>query len=46
MLLEGQKYAIKLEYYEKGGGATMQLAWKAPGTSAFVALPSGQLYGD
>lgn len=35
----GQRYPITLEYYERAGGATMQLRWKLPGTSNYVAIP-------
>ena len=43
-LVAGQKYNIKLDYYQGGGGAVAQLAWKRPGQSNFVVVPQSQLY--
>jgi YVTN family beta-propeller protein len=40
----GQRYAIRLEYYEKGGGAVMQLRWRLPSTTPYVAIPATSLY--
>jgi len=45
-LVAGTRYDIKLEYNEFGGGAVMQLNWLVPGSSAHVAVPLGQLYGN
>jgi fibronectin type 3 domain-containing protein len=42
-LLAGQKYDIKMEFYENGGGATAQLLWSSPST-AQQAVPTSQLY--
>ncbi len=38
-LTAGVKYDIVLEYYEKGGDATMRLQWLVPNTSTYVAIP-------
>jgi hypothetical protein len=35
----GQRIAVTLEFYERGGGAVMQLQWLRPGTSTYVAIP-------
>jgi YVTN family beta-propeller protein len=35
----GQRVAVTLEYYENGGQAVMQLQWRRPGTSTYVAIP-------
>ena len=43
-LTAGQRYAIRLEYYEKGGNAVMQLRWLRPGTSSYVAIPAASLF--
>jgi YVTN family beta-propeller protein len=42
-LTAGQRVSITLEYYERGGGATMQLRWKRPSTSSYVAIPASSL---
>ncbi len=43
-LVAGQRYSIRLEYYERGGGAVMQLLWLPPGASTYVAVPAASLY--
>ena len=43
-LVAGVKYEIRLEYYEKGGGASMRLHWLTPGDAAFVAVPAARLF--
>lgn len=43
-MVAGQRYNVVVEYFEQGGGATMQLQWQAAGTSAFVAIPADRLY--
>jgi hypothetical protein len=43
-LQAGQKYDIKLEYYEDTGGAVMQLEWLRPGQSTFAAIPQANLF--
>jgi hypothetical protein len=35
-LVAGQRYAIRLEYYERGGGAVMRLFWSGPLTPRSV----------
>src|SRR5262249_31378718 len=42
-LVAGQKYDIKMEYYENGGGAVAKLLWSSPST-AKQAIPTSQLY--
>ncbi|MET3493828.1 PilC/PilY family type IV pilus protein [Variovorax boronicumulans] len=34
-LTAGQSFDVKVEYYENGGGAVMQLLWKRPGSNSF-----------
>ena len=43
-LTAGQRYTIRVEYYEKGGGAVMQLRWRLPGTTTYVAIPADRLF--
>ena len=43
-LVAGQLYDIKLEYYENGGGAVMQLFWSSPSTPLQI-VPASQLFG-
>jgi MSHA biogenesis protein MshQ len=43
-LIAGQRYVIKVEYYEKGGSAVMRLRWLPPGTSTYVAVPRANLF--
>jgi large repetitive protein len=40
----GQRYNIRLEYYERGGGAVMQLLWLPPGASTYIAVPAASLF--
>ncbi len=42
-LVANQKYDIKIEFYEKGGGATAQLLWSSPSVVKNV-IPQTQLY--
>jgi len=39
----GQKVAIQVEFYERGGGAVARLRWQTPGSSSYAALPASQL---
>ncbi|HYE08200.1 MAG TPA: PA14 domain-containing protein [Planctomycetota bacterium] len=41
--VRGRSYAIRLEYYENGGGATARLRWSSP-TMAKTVVPTSQLY--
>ncbi len=43
-LVAGQRYSIRLEYYERGGGAVMQMLWLPPGTSTYTVVPAASLY--
>jgi hypothetical protein len=43
-LTAGQKYNVKMEFYEKGGNAVSRLQWRRPGTNSFVTVPSTQLF--
>lgn len=42
-LTAGQKYDLRMEYYENGGGATAKLLWSAPGLARQV-IPRSQLH--
>ena len=42
-LQAGQKYPVRLEYYEAGGAATIQLRWTYPGQSVQV-IPQSMLF--
>jgi hypothetical protein len=42
-LVAGRNYAIRMEYYENGGGALAQLRWSSPSTPKQV-VPKSQLF--
>lgn len=42
-LVRGQKYNIKLEYFEGGGGATMKLSWSSPSQTKQI-IPEDRLF--
>jgi uncharacterized repeat protein (TIGR03806 family) len=42
-LLAQQKYNIRMEYYENGGGAQAMLEWSSPSTTQTI-IPQTQLY--
>ncbi len=44
-LVAGQKYSIRLEYYENGGDARCQLSWSTP-TRTRQAIPKQYLWVD
>ena len=44
-LTAGQKYDIKMEYYENGAGATAQLSWSSPSQPKQI-IPSSQLFSS
>lgn len=39
-----QRYAITVEYFERTGQSVIQLRWRPPGTTTFVAVPANRLY--
>jgi hypothetical protein len=39
-----QRYNIKMEYYQDGGGAVAELAWSSPSTGPATIIPESQLY--
>jgi hypothetical protein len=41
-LIAGQVYALRMEYYEDGGGAAARLSWQSP-TIARQVIPAGPL---
>ena len=43
-LVAGQKYTIKVEYFEKGGNAVMRLRWLPPGAASYVTVPLASLF--
>jgi YVTN family beta-propeller protein len=43
-LVAGQRVSIRVEYYEKTGGAQMQLRWRVPGSLSYVVIPTARLY--
>ena len=43
-LTAGQFYAITIEYYQNGGGATAQLLWSIGAGGSSVPIPAAQLY--
>ncbi len=42
-LAAGQRYNIRMEYYEKSGGAVAQLSWSSPNLAKQI-IPTSQLY--
>lgn len=42
-MVAGQRYAVTMEFYERGGGAVARLLWQLPG-AASVAVPAERLY--
>ena len=42
-LAAGQKYDVKMEYYQRYGGATAQLSWQSPSQASQI-VPQSQLY--
>lgn len=45
-LVAGQRYSIRVEYYEKGGSAVMRLRWLRPGQTSYVAIPAMSLFAN
>jgi YVTN family beta-propeller protein len=45
-LTAGQRVTVRMEYYEKGGGAVARLRWLPPGASSYVAVPAANLYAN
>jgi hypothetical protein len=45
-LIAGQRYAIKIEYYDKLGSAVARLRWITPGTDKIAAIPAHRLYAN
>jgi hypothetical protein len=43
-LSAGQRYDVVVEYIERTGSASLQFQWRLPGTTAYVAVPTAQLY--
>ncbi len=39
-----QRYNIKMEYYQNGGGAVAQLLWSSPLAGPMTIIPQSQLY--
>jgi large repetitive protein len=46
VLTAGQRYDLKVEYYELAGLAVMQLKWITPGATVAMAIPQAQLHGQ
>jgi YVTN family beta-propeller protein len=43
-LVAGQRYAIKMEFYENQGDAVARLRWLTPGQESVVAIPANRLF--
>jgi glucose/arabinose dehydrogenase len=43
VLVAGQRYDIRMEYYERGGQATARLLWSSPSTAKAV-IPTARLF--
>ena len=39
-LVAGERRAIRIEYYENGGSASMRFRWRLPGETDFAAVPT------
>jgi hypothetical protein len=44
-LVKGQRYALKMEYYDNAGDATATLSWSSPSTPKRI-VPRSQLYAS
>ncbi len=42
-LVAGQRYGVRMEYYENGGGAEAMLSWSSPSTTKAI-IPQSQLF--
>lgn len=40
----GQRYAIRMQFYENGGLAVAELQWETPGGGGFGIIPESQLF--
>ena len=40
----GQRYAIRMQFYENGGRAVAQLSWQTPGSDDFEIVPASALF--
>ena len=45
-MLAGQRYAILVEFYERGGGAVAQVSWSGPTTGGWEIIPANYLFTD
>ena len=43
-LSAGQRVEVKLEYYDRTGGAVIRFQWLPPGATSFAAVPAAQLF--
>ena len=43
-LTGGQRYDVKMEFYDNLGGAVARLSWLRPGQSSYAIIPQAQLY--
>jgi len=43
-LKAGQRYAIRMQFYENGGRAVAQLSWQTPGSDDFEIVPASALF--
>jgi YVTN family beta-propeller protein len=43
-LTAGRRVALRVEYYERGGGATMRLRWQVPGATSTAVVPADRLH--
>jgi hypothetical protein len=43
-LTAGEKYDIRLEYYQNTGVGVMKLLWERPGQTSYAVVPQGELY--
>jgi hypothetical protein len=45
-LVAGQRYSVRMEYYERSGGAVARLQWLTPGATVYAAVPAAALYAS
>lgn len=45
-LITGERYSIKMEFYERTGGAVARLHWQTPSNNTRRVIPQSQLYSQ
>jgi YVTN family beta-propeller protein len=45
-MVAGQRYAVKMEYFDNQNSAVARLLWMTPGNDKFIAIPAHRLYAN